>query len=134
MREEKNGSKPNPEESSKSACKRGNLDQSSHEPENSCKPKLFQPAKPSTTSAWNSMNQVSLPIRPTGSNESETTDATGKNGREVRVRLGEIFPLLQDAIGSQRQWLDDFADEEIAISVDLHDVLEAYRNFWSDAA
>lgn len=47
----------------------------------------------------------------------------------VRVTLGEILPLLADAVESNRTWLGDFADDEITISSDLHDVLQAYRHF-----
>jgi len=49
--------------------------------------------------------------------------------RQVRVTLGEILPLLADAVESNRTWLGDFKDDEIAISSDLHDVLQAYRHF-----
>lgn len=47
----------------------------------------------------------------------------------VRVPLGEVLPLLADAVASDRTWLSDFADEEIAVSSDLYDVLQAYRHF-----
>lgn len=47
----------------------------------------------------------------------------------VRVSLGEVLPLLADAVSSSRTWLSDFADDEIEISADLHDVLQAYRHF-----
>lgn len=47
----------------------------------------------------------------------------------VRVTLGEIIPLLADAASSGRAWLDDFADDAVTISSDLHEVLEAYRHF-----
>lgn len=47
----------------------------------------------------------------------------------VRVRLGEVLPLLADAVSSRRTWLDDFSDDEVEISTDLHDVLQAYRHF-----
>jgi len=47
----------------------------------------------------------------------------------VRVPLSEILPLLADAVASQRTWLNDFADDEVTISSDLHDVLQAYRHF-----
>ena len=47
----------------------------------------------------------------------------------VTVTLGEILPLLADAVASKRTWLGDFADDEITISSDLHDVLQAYRHF-----
>lgn len=47
----------------------------------------------------------------------------------VRVTLGEVLPLLADAVASDRTWLRDFADDEIEISSDLNDVLQAYRHF-----
>lgn len=60
---------------------------------------------------------------------SETPDPN-----RVRVTLGEILPLLADAFASNRAWLGDFADDEISISSDLNDVLEAYRHFRGPAA
>ena len=47
----------------------------------------------------------------------------------VRVSLGEILPMLADAVASNRTWLSDFEDDEMTISSDLHDVLQAYRHF-----
>jgi hypothetical protein len=47
---------------------------------------------------------------------------------QVRVPLGEIFPLLADAVRSQRTWLRDFENEEIAISADLYEVILAYQH------
>lgn len=47
----------------------------------------------------------------------------------VTVTLGDVLPLLADAVASDRTWLGDFADDEITISADLHDVLQAYRHF-----
>jgi hypothetical protein len=47
----------------------------------------------------------------------------------VRTTLGDILPLLADAVANQRTWLTDFADDELEISADLHDVLQAYRHF-----
>lgn len=49
--------------------------------------------------------------------------------RGVQVALGDILPLLADAVASNRTWLTDFADDEITITSDLHDVLQAYRHF-----
>ena len=48
---------------------------------------------------------------------------------KVRVTVGEVLPLLADALASDRTWLRDFADDEVEISADLHEVLEAYRHF-----
>jgi hypothetical protein len=47
----------------------------------------------------------------------------------VKVSLGEILPLLADAVASNRTWLTDFESDEVTISSDLHDVLQAYRHF-----
>ena len=49
--------------------------------------------------------------------------------RGVQVTLGDILQLLADAVASNRTWLTDFADDEITITSDLHDVLQAYRHF-----
>lgn len=55
---------------------------------------------------------------------SESADADS-----VRVTLGEILPTLADAVASDRTWLTDFEDDEVAVSSDLYDVLQAYRHF-----
>jgi hypothetical protein len=51
------------------------------------------------------------------------------NQTGVRVSLAEVLPLLADAVASDRTWLKDFADEDITVSSDLFDVLQAYRHF-----
>jgi hypothetical protein len=56
-----------------------------------------------------------------------TADPTQAN--QVSVSLGEILPLLVDAVGSRRTWLRDFADEEVSISMDLYEVLLAYQHY-----
>lgn len=48
---------------------------------------------------------------------------------DVTVPVGEVLPLLADAVDNQRTWLKDFADEDITISADLYEVLQAYRFF-----
>jgi hypothetical protein len=47
----------------------------------------------------------------------------------VTLPLGEVLPLLMDAIKSRRQWVGDFFDDEITISSDLYEVLLAYQHF-----
>jgi hypothetical protein len=47
----------------------------------------------------------------------------------ITVGVGEVLPLLADALSSQRTWLRDFEDDEITISTDLYEVLLAYRYF-----
>ena len=62
-------------------------------------------------------------IEPVTLEESPRADST------VEVTLGEIFPLLADAVRSERTWLDDFAGDEITISSDLYEVILAYQHF-----
>lgn len=51
----------------------------------------------------------------------QTKDAT------VTVPLGEVLPMLADAVRSDRTWLRDFQQEEITISMDLYEVILAYQ-------
>lgn len=48
---------------------------------------------------------------------------------EVKLTLGEVLPLLADAVKSGRAWVDDFGDDPITISSDLYEVLLAYKHF-----
>jgi hypothetical protein len=57
-----------------------------------------------------------------------TVDQAPAEANSVKVPLGEIFPLLADAVNSQRTWLRDFEDEEISISADLYEVILAYQH------
>ena len=66
-----------------------------------------------------------------GPDQSVASLTVANHSREnaVRIPLGEILPLLADAVASNRTWLADFADDEVEISADLNDVLQAYRHF-----
>jgi hypothetical protein len=64
--------------------------------------------------------------------ESETTTATASPHHPapptVTLPLGEILPLLADAVNSRRTWLADFAHDEITITADLYEVILAYQH------
>ena len=64
--------------------------------------------------------------------ESETVATTIKSQhgptQNVTVPLGEVLPLLADAVNSRRTWLRDFSDDEITISADLYEVILAYQH------
>ena len=45
----------------------------------------------------------------------------------VRIRLGDLLPLVALAQKLHFIWLKDFLDDEVSISADLHDVLQAFR-------
>jgi hypothetical protein len=52
----------------------------------------------------------------------------------VTLPLGEILPLLTDAVQSRRTWLRDFGDDDVTISSDLYEVLMAYRHMLRPSA
>ena len=55
--------------------------------------------------------------------------AAAKEARHtVTVPLGEILPLLADAVQSERTWLRDFEEDELTISMDLYEVILAYQH------
>jgi len=68
--------------------------------------------------------EKTAPVRTAG----KTAPAT------VTVNVGEVLPLLADAVVSRRTWLSDFEDDEITISADLYEVLLAYQYFRHPAA
>ena len=47
----------------------------------------------------------------------------------VTVPAAEVFEALADAIQYGRAWLNDFADDEVTLSRDLHEVILAYQQF-----
>jgi hypothetical protein len=64
--------------------------------------------------------------------ESEDTVAVADarvEQKTVTVPLGEIFPLLADAVQSQRTWLRDFEDDGVTVSMDLYEVILAYQHY-----
>lgn len=54
---------------------------------------------------------------------------TEEKAQTVSVPLGDVLPLLADAVQSKRTWVRDFEDEEITISMDLYEVLLAYQHY-----
>ncbi len=60
--------------------------------------------------------------------ETSPSAAAATHQNTVQLRLGEILPLLADAVRSERTWLRDFEDDEIAISMDLYEVILAYQH------
>ena len=51
----------------------------------------------------------------------------------IRIRLGDLLPLMALAQKLHFIWLKDFLDDEVSISADLHDVLQAFRGMRSPA-
>lgn len=53
--------------------------------------------------------------------ETESQPAT------VRVRLADLLPLVALAHRQNYLWLQDFLEDEVLITDDLHEVLQAFR-------
>jgi hypothetical protein len=45
----------------------------------------------------------------------------------VRVTLGELLPLVALAHRNNYVWLQDFLDDEVRITADLYEVLQAFQ-------
>jgi len=60
---------------------------------------------------------------------TQTLNTSSPTREDVRLRLSEVFPLLADAVRSERTWLRDFADDEVTISTDLYEVILAYQHY-----
>ena len=62
--------------------------------------------------------------------DASTTVTTAKDTKDqVTVSLGEILPLLADAVRNERTWLRDFDTDEVTISTDLYEVILAYQHY-----
>ena len=46
----------------------------------------------------------------------------------VRVRLGDLLPLVAMAQKMNFIWLKDFLDDEVCVTQDLHEVLQSFRS------
>jgi hypothetical protein len=58
------------------------------------------------------------------SSEEELSDFADPS---VRVRLGDLLPLIALAHRHNYLWLQDFLDDEVAITPDLYEVIRAFR-------
>lgn len=47
----------------------------------------------------------------------------------VHVRLGDLLPLVALAQRHNYLWLQDFLEDEVAITSDLYEVLRAFRSY-----
>ena len=47
---------------------------------------------------------------------------------DIRVRLGDLLPLVAMAQRMNFIWLKDFLDDEVQVSHDLYEVMQAFRS------
>ena len=64
-----------------------------------------------------------------GPQQESASTQSPRRADSVTIALGEVLPLLADAVRSERTWLADFADDEITISSDLYEVILAYQHY-----
>ena len=75
-----------------------------------------------------SRSQLRVYYGPQG--EACSTVSSAKQMKDaVTVSLGEILPLLADAVRHERTWLRDFEDDQVQISTDLYEVILAYQHY-----
>ncbi len=58
----------------------------------------------------------------------EPTTRIDRQEPSIHVSLGDLLPLLALARRHQYAWLQDFLDDEVAVTSDLYDVLCAFTN------
>jgi hypothetical protein len=44
----------------------------------------------------------------------------------IRIRLGDLLPLLAFAKKNNYLWLQDFLEDEVAVTSDLYDVIRSF--------
>jgi hypothetical protein len=57
----------------------------------------------------------------------EEDDVVESPEPSVRIRLGELLPLVAMAQKMNFVWLQDFLDDEVSVTQDLHDVMQNFR-------
>jgi len=45
----------------------------------------------------------------------------------VPMRLGDLLPLIEEANRDRFVWLDDFLDDEVRVTPDMFQILQAFR-------
>ena len=60
--------------------------------------------------------------------EHEQFTETDSSEPAVRVRLGDLLPLMAMAQKMHFIWLKDFLDDEVIISQDFYDVMQAFQS------
>ena len=71
--------------------------------------------------------QLRVYLGPADSCEPEIAATSEPARNDVTVTLGDILPLLADAVQMQRAWLQDFENDPVTLSADLYEVLMAYQ-------
>ena len=69
-----------------------------------------------------------------GPSEAEPGLDDSEESHWVTVPLGDVLPILADALHNRRAWVADFLDDEITLPTDLYEVLLAYQHYHRPSA
>lgn len=58
----------------------------------------------------------------------EPEETVARPEPDVRVRLGDLLPVMAMAQRMNFIWLKDFLDDEVVVSTDLYEVMQAFRS------
>ncbi|MFO0865222.1 MAG: hypothetical protein U0744_11345 [Gemmataceae bacterium] len=61
--------------------------------------------------------------------ESMEAESFAPQSLSVRVRLGDLLPLIASAQRRNALWLRDFLDDEVSVTSDLYEVLRAFAYY-----
>ena len=76
------------------------------------------------------MNPIPLRIYHGPQGEINADSLQTEPAREtVTLPLGEVLPLLAEAVEDRRMWLRDFDGDDITISMDLYELILAYQHY-----
>jgi hypothetical protein len=59
---------------------------------------------------------------------SEHESDTAVQDPSIRIRLGDLLPLLAFAKRNNYMWIQDFLDDEVTVTSDLYDVLRSFSH------
>ena len=74
-------------------------------------------------------NRLRIYYGPEDDSQQAAVAEPSSGANKVTVPLGDVFPLLAEAVDTQRSWLRDFAEDEITISTDLYEVILAFEHY-----
>ena len=69
-----------------------------------------------------------------GPEDDDVATVSQVSPSKVTVPLTDVLTPLTDAVRYDRQWLQDFAGDEITISSDLYEVILAYQHYHRPSA
>ena len=74
-------------------------------------------------------NRLRVYCGPDSDKSATVLSSNVTNSQTTTIPAGEVFEALADAVQYGRTWLKDFSNDEITLSNDLYEVIQAYQTF-----